>query len=404
MVYLSTDDLVDQGGCVENRRRFFHGRGIRAERTGHGMLGRGIHGRDPAIVEADTALVATGAPTPQRRSRPSLWRPAITLVALLALVALGSRHGGSSPAPGGTGLAALVNGVPVSMAAYEWQLQVATRAYAGPKAPPASPTGKTIARLLRDQAVQEAIAETLIDHEAALHHVTVSDAAVGREVAHLTSEAGGVAGLTHQLQIAGMSMNDLRRVARHMLLRDRLAVVLDDPAWLDHMVGRAQITYYVGDGAAGPDNVPAIELGHPAPPFVAVDLAGRAVSLADLHGRAVVLEFWSSACYACQSELPLLRDFARTHPRITVVALNRQESAQTARQFIRALGLGGLAVWLDGSGQAALNYTVTGLPATFFIDAHGILRGYNFGPLADEQSLAVQAGYAVRGITDMQTG
>ncbi|MGH2409922.1 MAG: SurA N-terminal domain-containing protein, partial [Chloroflexota bacterium] len=267
-------------------------------------------------------------------NRPSLWRPAILLVLLVALVAYGSRRQTPAPPRHLGPLAAVVNGIPVPLTTYQWQLAVATRAYAGPYAPPNSPTGRTIARLLRDEAVQEAIAETMIDSAARKHQVTVSDAEVGREVARLTSAAGGTVGLTHQLRTAGMTMADLRRVARHMVLRDRVATVLGDPAWLDHLVGHAHITYYVGDGAASPDAVPAILLGHPAPPFVAVDLAGRAVSLADLRGKAVVLDFWTTPCLDCQGDLPLLLALSRTHPHLVVVALDRQEDAATIRRYL----------------------------------------------------------------------
>jgi len=335
-------------------------------------------------------------------NRPSFWRPAILLAALLALVAYGSRRETPAP-PSGTGsLAAVVNGIPVPMSTYEWQLAVATRAYAGPYAPPNSPTGKTIARLLRDEAVQEAIAETVIDYTAKKHTVTVSGSAVAREVARLTSAAGGTAGLTHQLRAAGMTMADLRRVARYMVLRDRVATVLGDPAWLDHLVGRARISYYVGDGAAGPDVGPAILLGHPAPPFVAVDLAGKAVSLADLQGKAVVLDFWTTGCADCQGDLPLLLALARAHPHLAVVALDRQEDAGLIRRYITAHHLGGLTIWRDVTGQAATDYTVSSLPDSFFIDDRGILRAYNFGPLADAPAVGSLAGYAATGVNDTQ--
>ncbi|MGH2344351.1 MAG: SurA N-terminal domain-containing protein, partial [Chloroflexota bacterium] len=272
---------------------------------------------------------APGKPVPHPPIRPSLLRPVGTLIALIALVVLGSRHSGSSsnsrPTP--LALAAVVNGLPVPLADYQWQLTVATRAYSGPTAPPNSPTGRTIARLLRDQAVQEAIAEALIDQQAALHHVNVPSAAVNQAVAKLASDAGGTVGLADQLKTAGMTMDDLRRVTRHMLLRGRLGKLLGDPAWLDHMVGKAQITYYVGDGAAGPDAVPAILLGHPAPPFVALNSAGKAVAPADLQGRPVVLSFWASSCYDCRDQLTMLLRFSRTHPNVAVIAVDRGEDA-----------------------------------------------------------------------------
>lgn len=369
---------------------------------------------DPSPIAANAEATAAnarpspepvGQATPRRRGRPSLLRPALTLLAVIALVIFGSRHPGSTSRPSSkpTALAAIVNGLPVPLADYKWQLAVATRAYAGPTAPPNSPTGRTISRLLRDQAVQEAIAETLIDKEALRHHMSVPSTAVNQAVAGLATRTGGSVGLAEQLKSTGMTMNDLRRVMRYMLLRDRLGKLLDDPAWLDHLVDQARITYYVGDGAAGPDAVPTILLGHPVPPFVALDLTGKAVSPADLRGRAVVLMFWATSCGDCQDQLVMLRQFAQAHSNVAVVAIDRGEDAGTVRRYLAAKHLNGLPVWMDKSAQASANYTVTSLPATFFIDKHGILRGYNFGPVSDINSLEIQARYAEHGINHTVT-
>ncbi|HWE62134.1 MAG TPA: redoxin domain-containing protein, partial [Chloroflexota bacterium] len=293
--------------------------------------------------------------------------------------------------------AAVVNGLPVAMAAYQRQLRFATNSYSGPRVARQTPTGRTMLQLLENQAINQAIAEVLIDHIAAQYHVTASAAELTAELARMTQAAGGVAALRQQAHAAGMSMDDLRQVARHTVLRDRLAVVLHDPAWLNHMAAAARITYYVGDDAAAA-LTPTIALGALAPPFVAEDLHGRAVSLADLAGRPVVLTFWATTCDWCRQELPLLLRFAHTNPAISVIALDRQEDAATVRAYIHASQLQGLTVWLDGSGQAATDYTVSQLPVTFFIDRRGILRSYTFGPLANMQALQEQASAAVRGV------
>jgi peroxiredoxin len=372
---------------------------------GNGTLEAGEDSLIDPATQSTTAepLPEDGQKGPRRlRGRPSLWRPAVLLVVLAVIIVLGSRTPHSSTGPTNThpALAALVGTIPVPLADYTWQLAVATRSYSGPTAPADSPTGRTIARLLQDEAVQEAIAETLIDHEAALHHLTVSNADVSKSVAQLAGQTGGMVGLTHQLTTAGMTLNDLRRVTRHMILRDRLAKLLGDPAWLDHLVGKSQITYYVGDGAAGPDNVPAVLLGHPIPPFVAVNTAGKAVSPADFQGRPLVLMFWDTSCYDCVDGLTMLSAFSRAHPNFAVVVLDRGEKASTIRSYLKNLHVDNLTVWLDQAGTAAANYTVSSLPATFFIDAKGNMRGYNFGPIADIQSLKNQASFADRGVND----
>jgi cytochrome c biogenesis protein CcmG, thiol:disulfide interchange protein DsbE len=113
--------------------------------------------------------------------------------------------------------------------------------------------------------------------------------------------------------------------------------------------------------------------------------------------------FWVTSCYDCQDQLVMLRQFAKAHPNVAVVAIDRGEDAGTIRRYLATKHLGGLPVWIDESAQASANYTVTSLPATFFIDKHGILRGYNFGPVSDLNSLEIQADYAERGVNHTAT-
>jgi thiol-disulfide isomerase/thioredoxin len=335
-------------------------------------------------------------------------KQAVAIVSLVLVVAVpivaGSLHSKSrSP----EAIAAMVNGLPVSMASYKKQLIYATAGYTGPGAPGTSPTGQTVARLIADTAIQQAIAEVLIDNAARQHGVIVTDAALNREVTRMTSQAGGITALHAQMKAASMTSADLRWVARHNVLRDELAKQLHDAAWLDHLVGKAVIQYYVSDGAAAADKVPAVSLGHPAPPFVAKDLRGTAVSLANLRGKVVILNFWATWCGYCVQELPMLLQFAKAHPNFYVIALDHLESSDKVRAYVASHHLRGLTVWLDTTGDAFNNYLMTGLPATFFIDARGHIRSYNFGAVADASTLADQASHALMGIDNTyynQTG
>jgi thiol-disulfide isomerase/thioredoxin len=187
---------------------------------------------------------------------------------------------------------------------------------------------------------------------------------------------------------------DLQSIARRLVLRERLAQVLHDQAWLDKLVANADIRYFVDDTSDV-----AVSAGRRAPAFYATDLRGRTVSLADLHGKAVVLNFWTTWSGYSRTELPLLRAFARQHPNFYVVALDYGEGARLVDRFVHAQRVQGLTVWLDGSGLAYTAYEVTGVPSTFFIDMHGILRGYNYGTLANAEVLNDLAQRALRTAT-----
>lgn len=322
---------------------------------------------------------------------------AAALVALAIAIVAVAWHSHTTHTVTSPSLAATVNSLPVTLAAFHRQLDFARAAYDGPGSPGPSPTGRTVEQLIVDRAMQQAIGEVLIDDTARRDRVSVSDADVAAEVRRMTSQAGGPASLQAEMKSVHMSAAELDSIARHTELRDRLAEMLHDRAWLDEMFANAEIRYFVDDlsefGAA-----PTVALGQRAAPFVAEDLRGRAVSLADLHGKAVVLNFWTTWSGYSRSELPLLLRFAHAHPEFYVVALNHSEDINTVRVFIHSQHLDGLTVWLDKGGQAYASYQMSGIPATFFIDMHGILRSYNYGALADMATLSDQARHALRGL------
>lgn len=125
-------------------------------------------------------------------------------------------------------------------------------------------------------------------------------------------------------------------------------------------------------------------IGRPAAPFDLERLDGGRLSLAELRGSAVVLNFWASWCIPCREEAPLLTAADVTYgPRgVVLIGVVYQDSAENARDFMRRYGqtYPGL---LDPSGRTAIDYAVFGIPETFFIDASGIVRSRQVGALTE---------------------
>ena len=116
-------------------------------------------------------------------------------------------------------------------------------------------------------------------------------------------------------------------------------------------------------------------VGAAAPPVALPDLAGRQVSLADLRGKVVALNFWATWCPPCKEEMPALVESWHALPRgcAEFVGVTEESTREDAAAFAAASAVP-YPILLDGDGSVARAYGVDGLPRTYVIDASGVIR------------------------------
>ena len=133
----------------------------------------------------------------------------------------------------------------------------------------------------------------------------------------------------------------------------------------------------------GPVDTPIV--GRPAPAVDLESLGGGRLSLAELRGSPVVLNFWASWCIPCREEASLLTAAAADYePQgVRVIGVVYQDSAENARDFMERYGQSYPGL-LDPDGRTAIDYGVFGIPETFLIDAAGIVRSRQLGPVTAE--------------------
>ena len=103
-------------------------------------------------------------------------------------------------------------------------------------------------------------------------------------------------------------------------------------------------------------------------------------SLADVHGKVVIVDFWASWCGPCRDALPWYEELYGTHRDggLEVVAVSVDEQRDAAERFLDALELSYTVVWDDGH-QLAERYQLEAMPTTFVLDRSGVIRAVHGG-------------------------
>src|SRR5271170_3704419 len=115
---------------------------------------------------------------------------------------------------------------------------------------------------------------------------------------------------------------------------------------------------------------------------------GGKLTLADFHGRAVLLNLWATWCVPCRAEMPALDRLqaAKGDQGFEVVAIN-VDTARLERRaaFLDSVGVKALARYADPSGDAfetlRRDGKALGLPVTLIIDKEGCEIGVAEGPM-----------------------
>ena len=124
-----------------------------------------------------------------------------------------------------------------------------------------------------------------------------------------------------------------------------------------------------------------VKPGEPAPNFQLRDMNGRIMSLSDLRGKVVLLNFWATWCGPCRIEMPAMERLYRTYDRkdfeILAVSTDAQGVAVT-KPFQQENKLT-FPILHDADFRVGLSYGARTLPMTFMVDRQGIVRQHIFG-------------------------
>lgn len=119
--------------------------------------------------------------------------------------------------------------------------------------------------------------------------------------------------------------------------------------------------------------------------FTLEDLEGNQVTLSELKGKKVFLNFWATWCPPCKAEMPDMEKLYQETKEsdLVILAVNVGEDKKTVQDFI-ANNNYNFPVLLDTKGDVSRLYQVSGIPTSYFIGTNGLLDSGHTGAMPYE--------------------
>jgi len=122
----------------------------------------------------------------------------------------------------------------------------------------------------------------------------------------------------------------------------------------------------------------------PAPAFSLPELVNprRSMTLTEFGGKPLVINFWASWCFPCQTEMPLLESAYRSeHGAVQFLGIDTDDKRGAAIRFLGHVHVTYPSLFMPQRGPVAVSYDLVGLPITIFISSNGTIVGRHIGQL-----------------------
>lgn len=116
------------------------------------------------------------------------------------------------------------------------------------------------------------------------------------------------------------------------------------------------------------------QAGDKPPDFSVKDISGRDVTLSDLKGKVVLLDFWATWCPPCRVEIPNLLEIYRQfkNKNFVMISVSLDRNLQAARKFVKEKEMNWVHIIdLKAGLEIATLYQVEYIPSTFVIGSKG---------------------------------
>lgn len=167
--------------------------------------------------------------------------------------------------------------------------------------------------------------------------------------------------------------------------------VMDTETAIDNNTSNVEEVSSTDNLASEDEPVVGLDTGNIAPNFETTTLAGEEVSLTDMRGQIVLVNFWGTWCGPCIREMPDLQNVYDTYAEdgFTILALaTRGDTAEDVAEFRDRFDLT-FPLIVDEGDVISDDYGIISRPSTFILDQDGVIVFRNFGPVVESQIVAV---------------
>jgi peroxiredoxin len=125
-----------------------------------------------------------------------------------------------------------------------------------------------------------------------------------------------------------------------------------------------------------------INVPHIAPPvnIILLDINGHQITVSEFKGKIVFLNFWTTWCPECRTEMPSME---KLHRRLkgkdfAMIAIDLQEPVSRVKTFLKKYPLT-FTILLDTRGKIARQFGIRAIPTTYILDKNGGIIGKALG-------------------------